>query len=97
MTAIDSSQGTPQTAAQWVEHGVQLTSEQRFEQARLCFKEALQLEPSHFEALHHLGIIAYKLKEYFLAIGFFQVAHHFSPDNAVLLQFGEYLQRVEAL
>ena len=85
MTSTGSSTLSAHNAIHWIQNGVQLASQQRLEEARLCFSQAIKLEPRNFEALHHLGIIAYKLKEYFLAIGYFQVAEHINPDNAVLL------------
>ena len=75
----------PRGAKAWVENGLLAAQHQRFDEARGCFEKALEIEPSHFEALHHLGLIAYKLKDYFRAIGFFQVAHQIDPNNAVLL------------
>jgi len=85
MTSTGSSTLPAHNATHWIQNGMQLASQQRLEEARLCFSQAIKLEPRNFEALHHLGIIAYKLKEYFLAIGYFQVAEHINPDNAVLL------------
>ena len=91
MPAIDpmnSNRSTnliPMSAKTWVERGLQAANSQKFDEARTCFENALELEPNHYEAIHHLGLIAYKLKDYFRAIGFFHVAHQMDPKNAILL------------
>ena len=58
-----------QQAASWVTRGLQAAAEQRVDDAKACFENALSLQPDQFEALHHLGLIAYRAKAHFLALG----------------------------
>ena len=85
MYSTHSNHLNPLSAKTWVERGLQAANSQGFDEARTCFENALELEPNHFEAIHHLGLIAYKLKDYFRAIGYFHVAHQIDPKNAILL------------
>ena len=85
MNSTHSNHLNPLSAKTWVERGLQAANSQGFDEARTCFENALELEPNHFEAIHHLGLIAYKLKDYFRAIGYFHVAHQIDPKNAILL------------
>ena len=74
-----------QQAASWVTRGLQAAAEQRVDEAKACFENALSLQPDQFEALHHLGLIAYRAKAHFLALGYFSVALQLQPHHVVLL------------
>ena len=65
--------------------GVEAVGHSKFEEASLCFHKILGLDPQSHEALYQLGLMAYRKKEFYLAVGYFQIAQFINPHNVTFL------------
>ena len=83
-SSIPGHSGTQDQAQanQLFNQGLQLHSQGRVNDAMLAYEQALQLAPTHFQALHHVGIGAFQLGDPSLAEHFIRSALAVNPDVA---------------
>ena len=62
--------------------GLQLHSQGELDQAMGTYEQVLRLEPRHFQALHHVGIVAFQVGNFDMAAGFIRSALAVNPDDA---------------
>lgn len=62
--------------------GLQFHGEGELDRAMATYEQVLTLAPRHFDALHHVGIVAFQVGNYDMAAGFFRSALAVLPDDA---------------
>lgn len=85
--------------------GSVLSSQKRFEEARVCFQEAVRLDPTHVGAMHNLGEMLRRTGRVVESIACYQAATRINPRfdqswfsmGAALLELGRYDEAVAAL
>jgi predicted O-linked N-acetylglucosamine transferase (SPINDLY family) len=65
--------------------GKEAVRQLNLEAAANCFNRILELDPQNEDALFQMGLMAYKRKEFFLAVGYFHVAQVINPQNVTVL------------
>jgi len=70
------------TVAQLFSQGLEFHGQGELNKAMQTYEQVLRLEPKHFEALHHVGIVAFQIGNYDMAAGFFRSALAVNPDDA---------------
>ena len=78
-TGADALQAQVQTL---FAQGLQFHSQGELDRAMGTYEQVLRLAPTHFEALHHVGIVAFQVGNYDMAAGFFRSALAVRPDDA---------------
>jgi len=78
---ISSSQDDQQI--QLLQQGLICHEDGLIQKAKIIYKEILKKTPTHFHALHLLGLIASQEKNYTLAVCLITKAIEIYPDNAV--------------
>lgn len=53
-----------EAATRWIDEGLALFGEERFDRAAEAFVEALALSPENLEARNHLGVVRFQLEDY---------------------------------
>ena len=61
--------------------GLQFHSQGGLAQAMHTYEQVLKLAPEHFDALHHVGIVAFQIGDFDMAAGFFRSALAVHPDD----------------
>lgn len=79
--AISNHSPRPQ-AQSLFEQGLQFHSQGDFARAMQTYEQVLKLEPRHFDALHHVGIVAFQIGNYDMAAGFIRSALAVNPGHA---------------
>lgn len=65
-------------------------------EAEAIYHEILQQVPSHFDALHNLGVLALQRQDNYVALDFFKTAHAINPEAAPLhLNIGNALWNLQ--
>lgn len=62
--------------------GLEFHRQGQLDKAMLAYEQVLRLAPKHFEALHHVGIVAFQARNFTLAAGFIRSALAVNPDVA---------------
>ena len=62
--------------------GLQFHRQGEFDKAMRSYEQVLRLMPKHFEALHHVGIVAFQVGNFDMAAGFIRSALALNPNVA---------------
>lgn len=95
-SASTFKQAGAQLSAGRIAAAIALHQQGRLDQAELLYKEVLQLQPGHFDALQLLGTVAAQRGHAAEAVGLFEQALQVQPDHASLLNnYGAALQNLQ--
>jgi tetratricopeptide (TPR) repeat protein len=75
------SQQHAQAAALFAQ-GLQFHSQGELAKAMQTYEQVLKLEPKHFDALHHVGIVGFQIGNFDMAVNFIRSAVAVNPDDA---------------
>ena len=79
-----------------LQEGIGLHQSGQLQKAELIYQQILQVTPENAEVLHLLGIIAYQVEKYDLAINLISQAIEITPDQSSFFNnFGLTLQKQE--
>ncbi len=85
MTSAVSAAGVEResrTAEEWFDHGVNLSEEGRYAEAKKAFKKAIRGRPGFAAAHYRLGVTYRELNDRGYALRAFELAVHLNPDFA---------------
>ena len=74
------------TAANSYDEGVKLKNAERYNEALVAFKDAIEKKPDYTDALYEAGWLSNELKEYGNAITYLQKAKQLNPSATIFFE-----------